>query len=45
MWTCQHLVDADDVNLSDKNIDTRLITTECLLDGSKEVGQEVNSEN
>ena len=45
MWTYQHLVRADGVNLSDKNMNTVQRNTQCTLDGGKEVGLEVNTEN
>jgi hypothetical protein len=38
------LVYADDVNLLDDNIDTIKKNTETLIDASKEVGLEVNTE-
>jgi hypothetical protein len=42
--THQFLACADDVNILGKNIDTMQKNKEALLDASKEVGLEVNSE-
>jgi hypothetical protein len=42
--THQLLVYADDVNLLDDNIDTIKSNTQTLIDASKEVGLEVNTE-
>ena len=41
--TYQHLVCADDVNLSDENIKTMQRNTQCPLDGSVEAGLEGNT--
>jgi hypothetical protein len=41
----QLLVYADDVNLLGDNIDNTKKNTETLIDASKEVGLEVNTEN
>jgi hypothetical protein len=43
--THQLLVYADDVNLLGDNIDTIQKNTESLIDASKQVGLEVNTEN
>jgi hypothetical protein len=40
--THQHLAYTDDVNLLGDNIDTIKKNTETLIDGSKEVGVEIN---
>jgi hypothetical protein len=44
MWTYQHLVDADDVNLSDENVNT-CREMQNLFDGGEEVELEVNTGN
>jgi hypothetical protein len=43
-WTHQLLVYADDVNLLGDNIDTIKKTTETLIDATKKVGLQVNTE-
>jgi hypothetical protein len=43
--THQLLVCADDVNLLEHDIDTTKKNTESVIDASKEVGLEVNTEN
>ena len=45
MWTYQHLVRADDVDLAGENINTMQRNTQCPLDGSMEVGLDRNTEN
>jgi hypothetical protein len=42
--TCQLLVYADDLNLLGENIDSVRKNTETLIDASKEIGIEVNTE-
>jgi hypothetical protein len=44
-WTHQLLVYADDVNLLGDNTDTIKKNTETVIDASKEVSLEVNTEN